>query len=335
MKRFWNKQEWLNWWQPLTPFQRGWPLVAAIGYWTVLSSLGGLRPDLFVFSFVPLVLYYLGPKVRPFLDFVFPLCLISAIYDSQRYYSDFIRGPIHVQEPYAFDKRFFGIHTAKGVLTPNEWWQLNTIPVLDFFTGLAYIIFIPVYFGSALYMRFWLPRKGTAIAHPRSIGYRAPQIMWAFFWVNLIGYSTYYWYAASPPWYVALYGLGPARLDVPANVAGCARFDALIGMPIFREWYGHSADVHGAIPSLHIAYPLMMAYYAFRFGALRVFSTLFFLLMCFSAVYLNHHYVLDILWGSVYAVATAFALDGYWNWNLKRKGVIVPGPDPEPEAVLA
>ncbi len=302
---------------------------AALLYWVVLGSVGGLRPDLFVFSLVPAALYYWGPKAKPFLDFVLPLCLISAIYDSQRYYADYIRGPIHVVEPYNFDKRFFGIATAKGVLTPNEWWQLNTHALLDFFCGFAYIAFIPIYFGSALYMRFWLPRNGTAIAHPRSIAYRAPQIMWGFFWVNLIGYSTYYWYAASPPWYVALYGLGPARLDVPANVAGCARFDALIGIPIFREWYGKSADVHGAIPSLHIAYPLMMVYYAFRFGALRVFSTLFFLLMCFSAVYLNHHYVLDVLWGSVYALGTAFAMDAYWNWDLKRKGIIVPGPDPE------
>ena len=92
------------------------------------------------------------------------------------------------------------------------------------------------------------------------------------------------------------------------HLAGCARFDALVGIPIFREWYGKSADVHGAIPSLHIAYPLMMAYYSLRFGALRAWSIFFYVLMCFSAVYLNHHYILDVIWGSVYAIGTAFTL---------------------------
>lgn len=331
MNRLFDKVEWAAWWGHLSPFRRAWPLLAVGAYCAALGAVGGLRPDLFVFSVVPLVLYYLGPKFHGLLGFVLPLCLISAIYDSQRYYADYIRGPIHVQEPYLFDKRFFGIPTAEGVLTPNEWWQKHTLAVLDFACGLAYIIFIPIYFGTAAYFRFWLSRRGTGYCHPRSIGYRAPQIMWAFFWVNVLGYSTYYWYAASPPWYVALYGLGPARLDVAANLAGCARFDQLVGIPIFREWYGKSADVHGAIPSLHIAYPLITAYYAFRFGAIRAFSVFFFVLMCFSAVYLNHHYVLDLLWGSVYALGTAFSIDLYWNYSLKKKGIVVPGPDPQPD----
>ena len=34
-----------------------------------------------------------------------------------RFYADYIRGPIHVAEPYNFDKFFFGIQTANGVLT--------------------------------------------------------------------------------------------------------------------------------------------------------------------------------------------------------------------------
>jgi membrane-associated phospholipid phosphatase len=32
-------------------------------------------------------------------------------------------------------------------------------------------------------------------------------------------------------------------------------------------------------------------------------------LMCFSAVYLNHHYLLDILWGSTYALVISTIVD--------------------------
>jgi inositol phosphorylceramide synthase catalytic subunit len=329
MNDLWDKEAWLRWWSGLGPRQKAWPGAAAVLYWLALGLAGGLRPDLVFVSLVPVALYYLGPRFHPLAQFALPICLVSVIYDSQRYYAHFLRGTVHVAEPFAFDKRFFGIATAKGVLIPAQWWQLNTHWALDLVTGLAYILFIPVFAACALYMRFWLSRTGTGIAHPRSIAYRSPQIAWAFLWVNVAGYLTYLIYPAAPPWYVELYGLGPARLDIPASAAGCARFDALVGLPIFREWYGKIAVIHGAIPSLHVAYPLIIAYYAFRFGALRLFSSLFFLLMCFSAVYLNHHYVLDVLWGAAYGAAVAFGLDMYWNWDFKRKGIIVPGPDPE------
>ncbi len=287
-------------------------------YWAILGKLGGLRGDVVVSSSIQAALFYGGPRLRPLFHFIFPLFLTGVIYDSQRYYADYIRGPIHVREPYDFDKYFFGIQTAQGVLTPNEWWQLHTYPVLDFFTGLAYIIFVPVFVLCCAYFRFYLSRVGTKHCTAENIRRRSSQIMWAFFVVNMIGYSTYYWYAASPPWYVALYGFGPARTDIPANVAGCARFDQLIGINVFTEWYGRSADVHGAIPSLHIAYPLMAFYYAMRFGALRVFTLVFFLLMCFAAVYLNHHYILDIIWGSAYALVVSFLMDLWWNREMKK-----------------
>jgi len=317
-----------KWWAGLTPIKKAYPLVLVVAYCAILGSVGGLRFDLFMSAFIPMVLYYVGPVAHPYLGFLMPLFLTSIIYDSQRYYADYIRGPIHVKEPYEFDKRFFGINTDQGRLTPNEWWQLHTVPFLDFICGIAYIVFIPVYLGCAAAWRFWYSRKGTALRHPRSIQYRSTQVMWAFFWVNMIGYSTYYWYAASPPWFVALYGLEPARFDVPANLAGCARFDAFVGMPIFEGWYGKSADVHGAIPSLHIAYPLQAVYYAFRFGALRAFTIFFYLLMCFSAVYLNHHYVLDLIWGSAYAIIVCLVVDYVQNERFKAKNIIVPGPDP-------
>ncbi|NBX68177.1 MAG: hypothetical protein EBR01_04355 [Proteobacteria bacterium] len=323
------KKEWSDWWRVLPVSKKIAPILLLATYWSVLIRLNGLRNDLVISSLLPTVLYYMGPRSYPVFQFTLPLFLTSIIYDSQRYYADYIRGPIHVREPYEFDKYFFGISTLTGKLTPNEWFQIHTHPILDFVCGLAYIIFIPVYVGCAAYFRFFASRTGTYLRHPRSILLRSPQMMWGFFWLNMIGYSTYYWYAASPPWYVALYGLGPARTDVLANVAGCARFDNLVGIPVFVNWYGKSADVHGAIPSLHIAYPLMAVYYAFRFGALKKFTVGFYLLMCFSAVYLNHHYILDIIWGSVYAVVVAFSVDMLWNHNLKKAGIVVPGVDPD------
>jgi len=299
--------EWPQWWKTLSPFQKVFPAASIGVYWLSLFLLKGFRTDHLTLGIVLLLLSYMGGNGRVFLRFALPFFLTAIIYDSQRFYSDLIRGPVHVSEPYRFDKTFFGIQTPQGILTPNEWWQLHTHPALDFISGLAYLTFFSIFILTSIYFYFYLGKKGTPKISAPDVARSASRMPWAFLWVNLLGYSTYYWYAAAPPWYVALHGLGPAKMDTPANVAGCARFDQLLGTHFFTGMYGRSADVFGAIPSLHIAYPLLALLYSFQIGTARTFSATFFILMCFSAVYLNHHYVLDILWGSAYTVLMFWA----------------------------
>jgi membrane-associated phospholipid phosphatase len=316
---------WVSWLKGLSPRQKAVPAVAILLYWTAIWLLGGFRADHFWMGVVILVLCYGGPWAHRLRPFMMPFLLTAVFYDSQRFYADLIRGPIHVTEPYEFDKRFFGITLEDGRrLTPNEWWQLHLHPVLDLITGFAYLVFFAAYIAISAYFYFWVSRKGTERLSPSMVLEKSRRIGWAFFWLNMLGYSTYYWYAASPPWYVSIYGLGPARTDVPANAAGCARFDEMLGTSFFSGMYGRAADVHGAIPSLHVSYPLLALIFALQFRRLRVFSLCFYLLMCFSAVYLNHHYVLDLIWGSAYAVLMFWIVDRYSDWQTARSG----GPRP-------
>ncbi len=289
-------------WKNLTFLQKVLPWILMTAYVVGLILLNGLREDHVIAVGVILIASYSGPQGRKFLKFALPFLLTFMVYDSQRFYSDWIRGPIHVSEPYYFDRTFFGIPTNQGILTPNEWCQLHLTRALDLLTGFAYLTFFSIFILIAAYYNFYLSRKGTCKLTPAQVKQKASSMPWAFFWLNLIGYSTYYWYAAAPPWYVTKYGLGPARLDVPASSAGCIRFDEILGTHFFSEMYGRAADVFGAIPSLHVAYPLLAVFFAFQLGSLRVFCIFFYIWMCFSAVYLNHHYILDILWGSFYAL---------------------------------
>jgi hypothetical protein len=269
------------------------PLAWIAGYWGVLAFLGGLNGDTWAIGGGILLLSYAGEKPRAFLKAILPMLITVMIYDSMRYYSDLIRDPyIRVREPYDFDKRFFGISTSQGILTPNEWWQIHTHWTLDLLTGFFYLAFVAIFMGMGVYYRFW---GGPEAARS------SERMMWAFFWTNMLGYSTYYWYPAAPPWYVAAHGLGPADLSVGASAAGCLRFDELLGTQFFTGMYGKSADVFGAIPSLHVAYPLLAMLHAFELRSLRIFGTFFYLVMCFAAVYLNHHYILDVIWGTAYA----------------------------------
>ena len=132
-------------------------------------------------------------------------------------------------------------------------------------------------------------------------------LSYAFLIVNLLGFVTYFLYPAAPPWYVAQYGFGPARLDIHPDAAAAGRFDALLGTHFFDEMYGRGVDVYGAYPSLHAAYPLIVVWAVFREPALRwarAPAVAFLALMCLSAVYLQHHYVTDVVLGLGYAAAT-------------------------------
>ena len=308
---------WFEWWRNQSIAQKFVPLLVGIAYILFNYLFHILRVDHLQLATITLFLWYLGPRFRPLFKFLLPLLLVAVVYDSQRIYADYIRGPIHVREPYDFDKYFFGINTAEGRLTPNEWWQKHTFAILDLYTGFFYLAFISIYVFISMYFCFWLPKKGTAKHKPEWFKNQAYRPMWAFFWVNVLGYSTYYWFAAAPPWYVAAHGLGPADLTVAASAAGALRFDALLGTHFFTGMYGRAADVFGAVPSLHVAYPLQSIYYAYRYGAARGFAIFFYASMCFSAVYLNHHYILDILWGSTYAISVCLFLDWYAGRNAR------------------
>lgn len=307
MRLFAEIRDWPNWWTELSLPRKLLPAVAIALYWLALAALGGFRSDHFMAGLVLLLSYYGGRTFNSLRRFALPFLLTGILYDSQRFYGDLIRGPIHVKEPYLFDRTFFGIHTADGsVLTPNEWWQLHSRPWLDLLTGGAYLIFFALFIAQSAYFYFCLNRAG------------AHRMIWSFFWLNALGYSTYYWYAASPPWYVAEHGLGPAIAHVPASAAGCYRFDQLLGTHFFSAMYGRAADVHGAVPSLHVAYPFLALLFALRFRRLRIFSAAFYLLMCFSAVYLNHHYILDVLCGTAYAVIVSLVVEQVFEWRGRR-----------------
>ena len=99
-------------------------------------------------------------------------------------------------------------------------------------------------------------------------------------------------------------GASPIRLAA----AGALRFDKLVGMPIMENFYGKSADVFGAVPSLHVVYPYLCLCYTWRvLPRFRWIALAYWLLILFSAVYLNHHYFLDIFVGISIATLTMAA----------------------------
>jgi len=270
------------------PFFKYWIPALSLPYLVVLKLLGGLGPEHFLLVGLLLFMSFWSDGSRRLARVGMPYLLYAGVYDSMRWYEDYIRSPVvHLHEPYDFDLRFFGIHG----LTPNEWLQKHTSRVLDFFCGLAYT---PMFFiGESVVLSIYLVATGAMR--------RAERFTWIFVIANFVGFACYYLYPAAPPWYVADHGF-VVDMTVRASPAGAIRFDHLIGIPLMQGFYGKSADVFGAIPSLHIVYPFLALVYGFRLRRFRWVAAAYFLLVCFSAVYLNHHYLLDIFVGLLIAL---------------------------------
>jgi hypothetical protein len=273
------------------------PPAIGLVYIGVIGLLGGLRAEHVLIGLLGFLHLY-NEKTRLFFRYFFPFILTGAIYDSMRYfYWPGIEGRVRVVGPYLFERSWFAI----GGRTPNEWFLDHHWPALDLACGFAYLVYVGEYLMLALFLFF----RGR---------YKILRIMAvAFLVVNLLGFATYFIYPVAPPWYVTEFGFGPARMDIQPAAAAASRFDLLLGTHFFDQMYGHGVDVYGAYPSLHVAYPVIAVWAVFRIQELRWARGLavgFLLLISLSAVYLQHHYVTDVLLGIAYSMAALAILRG-------------------------
>jgi len=275
---------------------------------------GAIRPVQLGVTALVLALCYWSDATRALFKGLFPFLVFAIVYDAMHITEPLVRFlHVHIATPYHFDKALFGIHTAQGVLTPNEFFALHHWPAVDLLTGTSYIVYVYWAFGLAIYLALF--RKEPAMKQ------LLVRYGWVFCAVNLAAFATYYIYPAAPPWYAAHYGFGtPDFAHIAASPAAAIRWDQLTGLHYFQGFYGQSADIFGAIPSLHVAYPLMVFIYGryVRNLAFNIANFLFYLLVCFSAVYLQHHYILDVMLGTTYALV-AFGIERAVTHAIERR----------------
>jgi membrane-associated phospholipid phosphatase len=269
-----------------------WPRVAWVlcaSHMTITASATGFRWEYF-FVNAALIALASVPRTRKISLLALPFYLVGVLYEGLGAVLG-LRGEIHIADVYGAELSLFGLSTPKGILTPPEFLLGYTHAAFDLICGAAYIAYVLV----PPLLVLWLYHKKDQ--------HRASSLAWMFLGVNVLGMLTWILFPVAPPWYVMDYGLGSPVLDAAPSAAGAARFDALLGVSYFREFYSRNQNIFGAFPSLHTAYPtitFLAVWGANRWltAALGAFS----LLVGFSAVYLQHHYVLDVLAGFACAV---------------------------------
>lgn len=242
---------------------------------------------------------YLLRQIPRLLTVGTPFIIFGIIYFMLGLWPNYMFNDIDVRGVYGLEKQLFGITTATGMVTPCEYFCINHHAVMDIFSGLFYLLWIPSPVIYALILQ--LTGHSKVAIHLSS----------AFLIANLIGFIGYYIYPAAPPWYVMQHGFEPI-LGTPGNVAGFQNFDELTGIPIFANIYNKNANVFAAIPSLHAAYNVVAFLYAIKVPTHRWWQGFIGIVavgIWFSAVYSGHHYIIDVLLGILTAVAGVWVFE--------------------------
>jgi membrane-associated phospholipid phosphatase len=250
---------------------------------------------------VAIVLSAGGARTRKLLAGVYPLGLTGVMYTSMKPFEDVGVSPstVHLCDLRAVEAALFGFDQGGTRITLHDWLQAHPSALLDRLCAIPYGTFIFVIVACAL----WLYLRDTA---------RMVRFGWCYFAVNLAGFVTYHLYPAAPPWYFHAHGCAVDMAARASEGANLARVDAWLGTTYFAAMYGRASDVFGAMPSLHVAYALLVVVFGWpTWGtAGRVASSTFFLLMCFGAVYLDHHWVLDVIAGAAYCLVVVGVSEG-------------------------
>lgn len=212
------------------------------------------------------------------------------LYDGLRVFPNYMFNEVNIAEPYEIEKKLFGITYYGRIITLNEYFKLNNYTILDVITAVFYLTWVPIPLSLAIYLFF---KNREALL----------KFTACYLFTNLIGFVIYYSYPAAPPWYLEQYG-DEFRLNVPSSAAQLLNFDKLISYPLFENIYTKNSNVFAAIPSLHSAYPVVAWFYS-RKKVPNWFTWLIFIDIIgiwFSAVYSNHHYVIDVILGALVAI---------------------------------
>lgn len=266
-----------------------WALGALLVWLLVTYFFVGLRPEHLVIGAVVATLFLICGATRRLVVAIVPFVLFAVSYDWMNLLPNYEVNSVDIEGIYNTEKSLFGISTAQGTVTPNEFFAAHTSRFMDFMGGIFYLCWVPVpiFFGLWLYFK----KQRAEYLHFAIV----------FLLVNLIGFAGYYIHPAAPPWYVAKYGFEFIE-GTPGDVAGLGAFDQMTGLSIFDGLYGRNANVFAAVPSLHSAYTFLAFVYALRYRrtvgwtwiiALGVITVGIWL----TAVYASHHYVIDVLLG--------------------------------------
>jgi len=271
------------------PFLWAWAVVVVI--WIAVVGVPTSRPQVFAIIGVGLIASCTGERSawkRVVLDWA-PLYFILTLYDTLRGLAGTWLEP-HALDQIAFDKWMFG-GTVPTVFLQHTFYTPGVAHVWDY---IAFFVYLSHFFAAFL-VAAWLWKFSYE---------RFRRFATLFVGLTFAGFITYALYPAMPPWLASR----TARLQPTAKIIDemWSHIGLSNGKHVFSGT-GQLANPIAAVPSLHAAYPMLLALFFWKTaGRRRWLLAAYVLAMAVTLVYTGEHYVVDIFLGWLYAAVVYF-----------------------------
>ncbi len=286
-------------WRHMKALWPRWTLLPPLPFWAyglTMLARGELRWDHIAMMILVPALAYTNARTKRLTVGTYPTALVGLLYDAMRYLKNVGVSPerVHDCDLRAAELALFGIGSGPDRITLNDWFLTHHWTAVDLYCAVPYGTFIFACLACAVVLYF---KDFHAVQ----------RVAWAFFLMNVAAFVTYHVYPAAPPWYYHAHGCEISMTAMPSAGPRLAHVDEVLGIDYFHGLYARSSDLYGAVPSLHCAYPLLIVVEGWRsFGRVgRAVTLIFFFSMCFAAVYLDHHWVIDVMLGITYCLAAS------------------------------
>jgi membrane-associated phospholipid phosphatase len=264
----------------------------------VLTFGLSLTPDRYVLVLLaPAVV--LGAGRRLMLDFV-PFVLLIVLYEECRGIAHLLRPEPYYALPLDLEKWLFNGNVPTNVL--QDWWWNGELRWHDQFLSVINRVHFIV--PPTLAFLLWLKR--------RALYYRFATTLLALSYAGAVGFLLL---PAAPPWAASLRGMIP-YVASPAGEQAAQSPLPTDGGPLYHLVDGNP---YAAIPSLHGGYSFLVFLFVVtlawntRWRWLAVAGVAYPILQAVSAVYTGNHYVVDLLFGYVFATVALFGV--WWLWR--------------------
>ena len=175
-------------------------------------------------------------------------------------------------------------------------------PVFDMIAAVPYILHFPLPFVFTFYLLISERRREAIFP-----------FYWCLGWVHIVAIVIQISFPTAAPWFVdsaVLDQHGRVIYEYP-NEAGFARLDRFLGIHFFHGLYSTSPMKFGAFPSLHVAVPMVIClnhpWLGKKFGALHV------IVIALSAIYICHHYLIDVVAGLLLVSVVRLCMLKVWS----------------------
>ncbi len=323
------------WWSNLDikkqkMYMRFFGIIIVIVYLLLAVFLMGFRIDHALVSCLILAVFF--GDARKFILYWGPFILIWISYDMLRVITDSLAHRVYVKEVFDMEVWLTGWFMGEDIIPftfmefkqirPEEGF-LEYVNVLNLINRTGPIVFVETQTNLVKFLNIL---AGIFYANhftgPLVIGvflYRKVEdktefkrFVYTMFFTSHIAYITFILFPTAAPWYVWNEGNG-FNFVAPlpgeeGSAAGLLDLDKLSGLAIFQTLYGAlSSNQYAAVPSIHSAYALIVAFFAIRkWRRVGYIVLLWPIGMWFSALWLNHHYLIDIVWAVAYVLPVYF-----------------------------